>query len=364
MAVTRDDEGRLVVVKRSGPGAAAARLRREAAALRVAAGAGCVELVEVAEEPDGGVRLLTAWGGSGTLATALPMRPDRVLGVARALAGSLVELHARGVVHGRITRQHVVLDGDRPVLCGLGGARLPGDADGPAPGDDVAALLALVEELLGDAGGDPADRLRGVLAAGGAGGAAAVADRLASVAEPRPVPGRESRRRRISPERRPPVRGLAVAGVAGVALLGLTVAVLRDGGGSDARPALPPATTAAPCRAAGSVDLDGDGCPDGVTVRDGVVAAGEHRWRVGEDGDLAAVADWDCDGRATAAVVRPATGEVWVYDGWATADRPLTARPGPAAPGATAARAVPGRPGCDRLEVTTADGGRRVLDLS
>jgi hypothetical protein len=99
-----------------------------------------------------------------------------------------------------------------------------------------------------------------------------------------------------------------------------------------------------------------------ATVADGVVTIGDERWRVGEAGDLVAVGDWDCDARATAAVVRPATGEVWVYDSWASAGRPLTARPGPAVPGATAARAVAGS-GCARLEVTTAAGDRRLVDL-
>jgi hypothetical protein len=86
---------------------------------------------------------------------------------------------------------------------------------------------------------------------------------------------------------------------------------------------------------------------------------------VGGAADLAAVADWDCDGRATAAVVRPTTGEVWVYDRWASDGEQVTARPGPTAPGAVAARAVPdpGPGSCERLEVTTAEGGRRRLDL-
>jgi hypothetical protein len=368
VAVARDEQGRLVMVKRSGPGPGADRLRREAAALAGATGAGCVDLVVLADEPDGGARLTTAWVGGGTLATALPQGPERVRAVAGALAASLGQLHDRGLVHGRVAPEHVLLDGDRPVLCGLAGARLPGEDEGPSPEDDVAALLSLVDGLLGEARGDLAGRLRGVVAAGTGGGAAAVAARLEALDPVPPAPRREVRPRRAAPApaARPRVRGMVVSGAAAVVLLVSAVSLLRDGGGSGAAPARPTTTTRPPCPPAGSpaADLDGDGCAEALSLRSGVVTSGNRRWQVGEAGDLAAVADWDCDGRATAAVVRPAAGEVWVYDAWATASRRVTARPGPDAPGATAVRAVPARTGrCARLEVTTAEGGRRLLDL-
>jgi hypothetical protein len=100
-------------------------------------------------------------------------------------------------------------------------------------------------------------------------------------------------------------------------------------------------------------------------VSAGVVTVGDRRWRVGDPADLAVVADWNCDGRATPALVRPATGEVWVYDRWAAGAEPVAARPAPAAPGApTAVRAVEDPDRCARLEVTTAEGVRRLLDLA
>lgn len=391
MAVARDDDGRLVVIKRAGPGPAADRLRREAAALRLADGRGCVELVAATDEPDGGASLATAWVGGGPLASALPLGPARVLAVARSLAEVLAGLHDAGLVHGRVVPEHVLLgDDDRPLLCGLADARLPGEDDGPAPEADVAALLGLVEGLVGDARGEVADGLRSVVATGPAGGAAAVAARLAALAPPpvrpprrelrprTPPPPRQRHARRTSPRRelrpprasapsrRPPVRGLVATGLAAVVLLGLAATVVLDGG-SPVSPPRRTTTTAEPSCSSppgSAVDLDGDGCAEPVSVRAGVVTAGDRRWRVGDAADLAAVADWDCDGRATAAVVRPATGEVWVYDGWASDGEEVAARPAPAAPGAVAARPVPGPGGCGRLEVTTAEGGRRLLDLS
>jgi hypothetical protein len=365
-----DEGGRPVLVKRAETGPAAARLRREAAALELAAGAGAVELVELADEPDGGLRLVTAWVGGGSLATAR-LDPERLVRVARALATDLATLHARGLVHGRVAPDHVLLDGDRPALCGFSACRLPGEAEGPSTEDDVAALLALIEVILGDHRGDGADRLRAVVAAGAGGGAVAVADRLAAPPPGRrPPPPREPRRApgprppRRPTERRPPVGALLAAGAGAVVLLVLAASVWRGNGTPPGDP--PPSTTTAPtCPVppAPAADLDGDGCQEPVRVRGAVVASGDRRWAVGDETDVAAVGDWDCDGRATAAVVRAATGQVWVYDAWATAGRTVTARPGPEAPGATAARAVAAPEGCDRLEVTTPGGGRRVLDL-
>ena len=45
----------------------------------------------------------------------------------------------------------------------------------------------------------------------------------------------------------------------------------------------------------------------------------EHRGRryaIGLEGDLVATGDWDCDGTATPVIVRPATGDVVLFDGW------------------------------------------------
>jgi hypothetical protein len=374
-SATRDAEGRLVLVKRAEPGPPADRLRREARALAHAPRGVCVALLEVGDEPDGGARLVTAWAGGGSLATALPPGPQRAARIAARLAAGLAELHAAGVVHGRVAPEHVVLDeGDRPLLCGLGSARLPGEEGGPEPDADVAGLLAVVSGLVEGTGGPVAERVRAAVAVGSAGGAAAAARRLAEVDAARPPPRRELRPRRPAPPTRASARPLVVASLAAGLLLALAVAVAREPGGTAARRAEPATTTttttvAAPSCGGGPAsgpDVDGDRCPDDVAVQAGVVTADGARWRVGEPADLAAVADWDCDGRATAAVVRPATGEVWVYDGWAPAGATATARPVPAVPdlaGAATARAVVDDEGCARLEVATGSGVRQLLEL-
>jgi hypothetical protein len=76
------------------------------------------------------------------------------------------------------------------------------------------------------------------------------------------------------------------------------------------------------------VDVDGDGCPDAVSVTGNVVAWNGLRFSVGPPrspagdgdgdahGDVVLVGDWDCDGVATVAVWRPAAGVVFVFEGW------------------------------------------------
>ncbi len=80
----------------------------------------------------------------------------------------------------------------------------------------------------------------------------------------------------------------------------------------------------APHRSTGPASSS-DGCGDAVTIEGNVVIVGERRYRFGSEGDVVAVGDWDCDGSATPAVLRPATGAVHVFDEWATDGEPTTA---------------------------------------
>ena len=71
-------------------------------------------------------------------------------------------------------------------------------------------------------------------------------------------------------------------------------------------------------------DVDGDGCPEPVAIEGGIVEVGGVRYEVGVAGDDVAVGDWDCDGRATPALLRSATGEVFVFPAWAEPGHDLT----------------------------------------
>jgi hypothetical protein len=105
--------------------------------------------------------------------------------------------------------------------------------------------------------------------------------------------------------------------------------------------------------------VDGDGCLETLAVEGSTIDAGVARWTLGEPGDMVTVGDWDCDGDASAALLRPATGDVFVFATWAELDRPVTVSAVDQVAGGTAVRAEPAAEGppCDRLVVDLAGGG-------
>lgn len=94
----------------------------------------------------------------------------------------------------------------------------------------------------------------------------------------------------------------------------------------------------------------------GVVVHEGV------RYQVGAAGDLVVVGDWDCDGIATASLVRPADGSVWTFPTWAAAGEVVVADALGHAPAPVAATVVAAPDGCEAIAVTTADGREVVVD--
>src|SRR3990170_1337111 len=153
-------QGRAVLVKHADAGEDADRLGREAALLRACRHPGVVEVLEERELDDGSRELSLAVAGSRTVAD---LRTDLTgaAGLVAALATTVADLHDLGIVHGRITADHVLVDaGGRPVLCGLAGAgrvgsQPPGAPAPLAPADDVAALGALLGGLVAPDGGGP-----------------------------------------------------------------------------------------------------------------------------------------------------------------------------------------------------------------
>lgn len=97
-----------------------------------------------------------------------------------------------------------------------------------------------------------------------------------------------------------------------------------------------PTIACAEVTAGEAADVDGDGCQEGILIDGGIVQVEEKRYQVGDTGDVVTVVDWDCDGRVTPAVLRPDTGEVFVFDSWATADEEVEADLIGEAPGAVA----------------------------
>jgi len=162
------------------------------------------------------------------------------------------------------------------------------------------------------------------------------------------------------------VRRVVVAAV-GVALLAAGLAsVLRSpssipapaaAAGVPPTEAPPPAAVCPPIDGPAS-DHDGDGCPSAVSIDGGVVVVEGTRYGVGEAGDALAVADWDCDGAATVAAVRPATGELFVFGGWAEPGADVVVPAAARVPGGARPEAVDDGDGCPSLVVVGVDGRR------
>lgn len=376
-------EGAPTVVRR-GFGDAARSLRLTGERLRRATHPGVVEVVASTGDE-------TAWelhlAHSGRPLESF--EPTTAVEVARIVAGiaqTLADLHDVGVVHGHLDASHVLvaIDG-RPVLCGFG----PDDG-GRSPADDVAAVGALLVELLGrepDLEPIPERRWRRQRTWSGwqrrsllllADQATAepetrrpTARRLAAaIAEAVPDPRAQSRRTsprstqaagplaattvddvtvrpavEPQPQPRPQLRPAGTAAALAVVAL-LAVGLFRAARSGDGSPPSQTAPT-------GITPLVDD--QPAATVDGNVVTMGERRYEIGEPGDIVVVGDWDCDGTDTPALLRPATGGLFVFDRWAGTS-PMEVTPVRVVDGANGLRGLEEPQGCDRLVVRRQDG--------
>ena len=151
---------------------------------------------------------------------------------------------------------------------------------------------------------------------------------------------------------------MAAAGLAVACVLFLGSRALNGAGPTTAQT---PLATAGPppCPAVASAlhaDVDGNGCDEAISYADGVLTAGLRQLRVGLPGDQVALGRWTC-GPATAALLRPSTGEVFRFDGWATEANTVSATTVTRIEGAVGVHAAP-RPGvrCDDLAVDRQSG--------
>jgi hypothetical protein len=99
-----------------------------------------------------------------------------------------------------------------------------------------------------------------------------------------------------------------------------------------------------------------------VEIKGTTVLVGSRRYEVGQQGDVVVLGDWDCDRTATPAVLRPDTGEVFVFDEWASSDDveiPAIARVGEAVDLVV----EPDAGGCTVLVAVRSDGSRQVVAL-
>ena len=90
---------------------------------------------------------------------------------------------------------------------------------------------------------------------------------------------------------------------------------------------------------------------------DGVLEANGARYAVGQAGDRVALGDWSCDGRVTLVLLRPSTGRLYRFDGWADAAADAPAQSIGEVSGATSVRrGHADHDGCDELVVDRSNG--------
>lgn len=113
------------------------------------------------------------------------------------------------------------------------------------------------------------------------------------------------------------------------------------------------------CGPRGAPDLDGDGCGDPISVDGSVISIGDVRFQVGRPGDRVTLGDWNCDGTVTPALLRPASGDVFVFPSWT--ETKVSVQPLERVSGADRIYPDGDEVGCHRLVVESADGERTVV---
>lgn len=322
------------------------RLRVEAAVLGALAHPGVVELVGFTA--DNGVAELRTVDVDGPPLGAGSLSPEGIAGLAAAVATTLADLHEAGVVHGSLQADHVLLAPTGPVLCGFAGAGPPGP--GRQPEDDVTALAQVVLSLVDDGPVAAAARelSRNPLPASDAAqvfGAIAAGDATSRQQARGDAPLRELLRpRRRGPTRRRLVT-LVLAGLAGGAAL---VLLLGGGGGPTATVSPPPpprpASSVAPTAPAATQVWPSTSVPASPTP---TVVVDGRRFVLGEPGDLALAGPFGCNNGPAAVLLRPTTGEVFVFSESAGPGRDTRGVPVTTVPDASAlAKGDPDGDGC------------------
>ena len=402
VTVTRSED-RLIAVKQV-PAERAGEIEREADLLRRLDHPGLVRFIDIVETADGGRALHTEFVNSDTWATRPLTDPaERATGMA-ALAAVVADLHQLGVAHLQLTPPHVLHGtNDRPVLCGLTMAA-------EATPENRHADLAALGELCHDSSlgrGALAGKLSSLADSAREGmlGARELARRLDLLAARKPTGSDPVRiagggrfptlRKRLRPKSLITAGAFAAAVVAAFALgsrsgspiplpeapAAVSPEDLADAGGAGpslvAGPspngATPPTGEPELIDGTGLVDepelIDGTGLVDepdlieeaemAVTMQEAaaVLQHGGRRYAVGAVGDFVETGDWDCDGRVTAAIVRPSTGGVVLFDDWPAPGRTMALPVRWSVDSPTGAEAV-AHGHCDLLRVYTNTGSR------
>lgn len=378
------------------------RIRHEAQLLQRLEHPGVVQFVDFID--DSPVELYLAFVGPDSWATRPPSTPAESIEALASAASTVADLHGLGTVHGALCPEHVLVAPDkRPILCGLADATAITEA---GCAHDLAGLAGLIDHLAA-ACEEKARRQLDALARRAERGSVTASDLTAELDRlhggppkgTRPKKTRRSMRTSIpAPSKR--VTAAAVA-LLGIAMLGWMT--LKPGGSPNTTPELnaapsntgPADTGPSNSGAASTGPTDtgaADAGPSGAGL--GSAAPGEvavhattissvdspasvgnqgqaddgdrliithqgRRYGVGQDGDVAILGDWTCDGHPTLALLQPSTGTIAVFATWPGPSERLEAGYVTVIEGATGLRTDPTGE-CDHLRVTHAGGSTLI----
>ena len=292
--------GRLVAVKSAGTEFEVAALAHEADLLRRSAHPGVVGVVSFTSTLDRAELVLTA-PSEYTVAERLPESINACLDFVAAIADIVADLHAIGVAHGAIRPDHVlVAENNQPVLCGFGCAQSVVD-----PQLFAADVVAIGELLAWLARRMPSDA-RAARRVSAAVACCREPDMTARALGFAMVDGAHGAKgRRTGSAHKSGLSALIALGAIATA-----AALFADSGAPSSGS---PTTAGASATTRSPEGLD----PPRIAVRGA-------SYRVGESGDLAFFVP--CEGTDRVVVIRPATGDLFVFDRFADAGAPLTAQ--------------------------------------
>jgi hypothetical protein len=353
-------------------------MRREAACWGRARHPGVAELIDVAD--DGETVSLTIREPGGPSLAEAPLTGQQAAGALAVVATTVADLHDVGVTVGGLDPAMIKLAADgRPVLCDLSrGALLGGSSrDWLATNEartDVLQLGRLGVSLAARVTDETAETLRALgeraceravaPRRGGRLGAAArrvvsdgpltarkFADAVIAGVPAARLPtttGSEHAADRVRTAIAEPTR-LSWAGVATTIVLLATAWWWFAPAASTHRPSMAPAVDHASARRPSQPTASAP--PDSsMRFAGGVLRVGNRSYAVGEPEDVLASGRWLCTPFRTVALLRPSSGDVFVFGSWPEAGVLVTARLVGHVGGATALRPI-ARGACDALSV-------------
>ena len=343
-------DGRVVAVKSAQGPDSALRLAHEADILGRLDHPGIVQLVD--HVPGDSGHLTTIFVGPETWDQHLPTDETVLTNRLSMLAATIADLHDSGVAHGNITLEHIITRTDgRPILCGLGGALAADSASITADHDGLAEVFRAASSEISGATHATCQAIAGALAAGTT-NARAVTQQLDALARSEP----------ISNSRRPgniQLGAMGAAALVSLTLIGWFLFPGRPPVDDVAAPPVPSSTSLAP-------SVVDEPVPAPTTVPPPVpgpnapqLSHNGRQYALGQAGDIVVAHDWNCDGLATPALLRPETGDVAVFALWPTPDQAIVADSVTTVSGATRFIIADNEP-CPELRLQTPSGSRLI----